>query len=196
MRGLPRLLLNSLGPIAGYAAGSRLAGVLGGMLAATVVSLSLWAWERHAGRPGVLARLSLVLVLIQAGLGFLSHSAFLYFAPRSIVDLLQGLAHYVSCFTRRPLAAILGRELVTLPRSDFDKPPVRRLFVLLTVVWGTYFTLRGAITLVVLVAFSTEAYLLVRALLDAPLVVPLAAASLAYGTQRLRALTAVPDGAS
>jgi hypothetical protein len=182
------LVLNGFGPVGSYYAGSQVGGVLGGIVAAAAVSLSLWAWERRAGRPGLLARLSLALVLIQVTLGLLTHSAFLYFAPKAAADIVEGLAFYGSCFTRWPLATIFGRELLELPRSFCSEPPVRRVFIRITVAWGTYFTLRGAVCLAILAGSTTETYLLVRALIDAPVVLPLVAGSVAYGVRRIRAL--------
>jgi hypothetical protein len=190
LRGAPRLLLNSLAPVAGYYVASRLEGVVAGVIAATAISLALWARERRAGRPGLVARLALGLVLVQATAGLLTQSAFLFFAPKAMADILEGLAHYVSCLTRWPLAAIFARELVTVPRATLGEPCVRRLLVRITLVWGTYFTLRGIVTLSVLALAGTETYLLVRALIDAPVVIPLAVASLAYGSRRIRALSA------
>jgi intracellular septation protein A len=185
---VPRLILNSLAPVGAYWAGSRLGGVLAGVALATAASTALWARERRAGRPGLLARIALAVVLVQAVAGALSNSPFLYFAPKAAVDILQGVACYVSCLTRWPLASIFARELVRLPRTVYDEPPVRRLFVGLTVVWATYFTLRGVVTMVVLATASTDTYLLVRALIDAPVVVPLVAVSLAYGLRQMRQL--------
>jgi hypothetical protein len=184
-RGVPRILLSSLGPLAGFWAGSRLGGLYAGIAFATAVSLAVYWWERRRGRPGLLARLSLAVIVLQVLLGGLGESAFLYFLPRIGVDVAEGLAHYASCLTRRPLAAVFARELVTVPHAVLQRPPARRLFVRITLVWGTYFTGRGLLTLVVLVSAGADAYLLVRALVDAPLVIPLLAASLTVALRRL-----------
>jgi hypothetical protein len=186
--GVPRLVLSSLGPLGAYYAGSRLGGVLLGVLAATAVSLAVWAWERRAGRPGLLARFALALVLVQAAVGGLTASPFLFFAPKAVADIVEGLAYCVSCLTRWPLATIFGRELVQIPASAYGEPRVRRVFVRITLAWGAYFTLRGVVSLAVLAGSSTQTYLLVRALMDVPVVVPLLAGSLAYGVHRLREL--------
>jgi hypothetical protein len=102
--------------------------------------------------------------------------------------LIEGIACYISCFTRLPLAVVLAGELLALPRSALRLPPVRRLFIRLTLVWGTYFTVRGLICLVVILVSPTEVYILVRALLDTPIVIPLVAWSIGYGVTKLKGI--------
>jgi uncharacterized membrane protein len=188
--GVPRLLLSAVGPIAGYFVGEQLAGVAGGIVVATVVSLAVYARERRGGRPGLVARITLAVIVLQALLGALAGSAFMYFLPKVAVDLALGIAHYASCRARRPLASTFARELTTLPDALETEPRSRRLFVSITLVWGTYFMARGLVTLLVLATASTETFLLVRTLIDAPLVIALVAASIAVASRRLRAITA------
>jgi hypothetical protein len=186
--GVPRLLLNSLGPVGAFLVGEHIAGVVGGILGASTVSLVLFAWERRKGRPGLLATMTLGLLFLQVTIGLLASSATLYFLPTVGLDLIEGIACYISCFTRLPLAVVLAGELLALPRSALGLPPVRRLFIRLTLVWGTYFTVRGLVCLVVILVFPTEVYILVRALLDTPIVIPLVAWSIGYGVTKLKGI--------
>lgn len=190
---VPRLLLNSVGPIGGFWLGDTLTGIAGGVLLATVASLGLFGWERRKGRPGRLARLSLAIVLLQVTAGLLAGSAVLYFLPSVSVDLVEGSAFGISCLTRLPLAGVLAAELLPLPPAASHPPALRQLFVRLSLVWGIYFTCRGAISLTVLLTASTHTYLLVRSLLDAPLVLLLAAGSVRYGIRRLGTIPPVAE---
>jgi intracellular septation protein A len=193
---VPRLVLNSAGPLVAFYLGSRAVGTVGGIVAATVTSLVLFGWERRQGRPGMLARLSLAVVVLQATAGLIAGSAALYFLPKVTVDLVQGVAFFLSCLTRRPLAGAIAGEFVTVPQRMLGEPAVRRVFVRLTLLWATYFTVRGLICLAVLVTASTQTFLLVRALIDAPVVIPLLAVSLRYGMRNLSGRLGSPPGDS
>jgi Protein of unknown function (DUF3159) len=190
LRGAPRLVLNSVGPIGAYALASHLTDVLGGVLAASVTSVALFLWERSQGRPGILARLSLAVVLLQVVMGLIGRSPVLYFLPSVGVDLVEGAILLVSCLTRFPLFAAISREILPLPKDFTRDPAGRRLFVGLTFVWACYFLIRGAISLSVLLLAPTSTYLLVRVVLDAPLVIALAALSLRYAMPRIRLILA------
>jgi intracellular septation protein A len=183
--GVPRIVLSSVAPIAGFYVGSRVAGVSGGIAVATLASLAVFVRERRGRRPGLIARVSLAVVVLQAVLGAVAGSAFLYFLPKALVDIAFGAAHFRSCLTRRPLASTLARELTPVPPALASQPHVQRLFVQITLAWGTYFTLRGVVTLTVLAMVSTDTFLLVRTLIDAPTVIPLIAVTLGVALRRL-----------
>lgn len=185
LRGFPRLLLNSLAPIGGFYLGDRLSGLIAGIVTASLASLGLFAWERRKGRPGVLARLSLVVVLLQAVVGLGSHSAFVYFLPSIAVDLAEGTAFCASALSRRPLAWHLAREILPLPQHLINQPDVRSMFSRVTLIWGGYFTLRGLACLSVLSLSDTSTYLVTRVLLDLPVVIPLLGGSLTFVLARL-----------
>jgi hypothetical protein len=106
------------------------------------------------------------------------------------VDLVEGAVLLVSCLTRFPLFAAISGEILPLPRDFTRDPAGRRLFVGLTFIWGCYFLVRGAISLSVLLLAPTSSYLIVRVILDAPLVLTLAALSLRYALPRIRLILA------
>ena len=184
VRGFPRLALNSLAPVCGFYVGDRVSGLVAGIGFASVASLVLFWWERRRGRPGILARLALVGVLLQAVLGLGSQSAFVYFLPRIAVDLAEGVAFCVSALSRRPFAWHLAREVVALPQQVVHQPDVRSLFSRITLVWGAYFILRGLVCFAVLSVSDTSTYLLTRVLVDLPVVLPLLGGSLTLGMRR------------
>lgn len=186
----PRLLLNSVGPIGAYAIADHLTNVVGGVLAASVTSVALFGWERRKGRPGILARLSLAVVLIQVAMGLLGRSAVLYFLPSVGVDLVEGTVLLVSCLTRFPLFAAISGEVMPLPPGFIRGRGAQRLFIRLTVLWGCYFLARGVVSLTTLLTAPTQVYLIVRAGLDAPMVLMLAALSLRYALPRVRRIQA------
>lgn len=184
-RAFPRLLANSLGPVGAFYVGDRLWGVVAGMVLASLASLGLFAWERRRGRPGMLARLSLAVVLLQATLGLGSRSAYAYFLPAVGLDLVEGVAFSLSALSRRPLAWFMAREILSLPPHLVLEPPVRKVFRRITLLWGGYFLGRGLVCFVVLSVAGTHSYLLTRVVLDLPGVLLLLSGSLVYGLGRL-----------
>jgi hypothetical protein len=66
----PRLVRDSLGPILSFYVGFKLVGLLLGITLACIVGIGLYVIETRSGRTGVLARLSLGFVLLQAAVGF------------------------------------------------------------------------------------------------------------------------------
>jgi hypothetical protein len=191
VRGVPRILVNSLGPLAAFAAGREVAGTVGAIVLASAVSLGLFGWERRKGRPGVLAWISLVVLLCGVVMGLVARSAVLYFLPTIAMDVVEGLACFVSCLTRMPLGRVLAGELVTLPSRVFELPEVRRAIVWVTVLWGGYFAARGVLCGWLVFFVGTDAYLVGRAIVDAPVVLPLVAVSAVYTLRRLRAALAL-----
>jgi len=196
LRGVPRILVNSLGPLAAFVVGRALGGVVAAIAAAAAVSLCLFAWERRKGRPGVLAWISLVVLVCGVVLGLVSRSAVLYFLPPIAMDIVEGVACFVSCLTRMPLGRVLAGELVTLPPRLFTLPEIRRPLLGITLVWGGYFTARGLLCGGLVLFVGTDAFLVARALVDAPVVLPLLAVSAVFTVRRLRAVLGgtVPEG--
>lgn len=66
---LPRMLASALGPIATFYVFLRLQGVILAISCATAVGIGLFLYEHRRGRPGMIARVSLALTLLQAGSG-------------------------------------------------------------------------------------------------------------------------------
>ena len=79
-----------------------------GIAAATLVSFALYAYERRAGRDGLLVRLSLAFVLVQAVVGLVSGSTVVYLATPVLANAIWAAAFLVSAAVRRPLAGALA----------------------------------------------------------------------------------------
>ncbi|GIJ48801.1 hypothetical protein Val02_56870 [Virgisporangium aliadipatigenens] len=193
--GVPRILLNGLGPPMAFLAGRALGGLVGGIAAAASLSLGLFLWERRKSRPGLLAWISLGELTLSVVIGIVFHSAALFFLPAVLMDLVQGLSCYASCATRRPLGRVLASEMVVLPDAVYELPRVRRLTLWLTVVWGTYFTARAVVCLWALALWHTDGFLAVRVAVDAPVVLPLLAGSIVVMVRRLREIVGEEVGA-
>jgi intracellular septation protein A len=183
----PRVVLSGFGPLAAFYVGWKLAGLLVGIAAAAGFGLFMYRHERRAGRPAMIVRVALGLVVIRTGVGLITHSTNLYLGQEIIIDTILGSVVLGSLQMRRPLAAMFAREVYPFPDEIRDSASFRRIFVVITVVWGAYFLVRACVRLVALLALSTDGYLLVAALSDAPFLLALLGWSVVYSTRRFRA---------
>src|SRR5436190_18281650 len=77
-RSAPRLVRDALGPLACFFIGWKLVGVGFGIALATTFGLVMYRHERRSGRPAIVVRVALGLVLIRAVVGLVSGSARVY----------------------------------------------------------------------------------------------------------------------
>jgi hypothetical protein len=91
-RGLPGFLREGFLPLAAFYAGWRLSGTVVGIAAATGASLALYAYERRAGRDGLLVRLALAFVVVQAAAGLVTGSATVYLAAPVVANAVWAAA--------------------------------------------------------------------------------------------------------
>src|SRR5437660_1281871 len=92
----PRFARDAFGPMLLFYAGWKLSGLLLGIALSTIGSLAAFRWERNHDRPGLMARMGLVLVLIQAVIGLVSNSAIVYLAQPVLITGVYGLAFVTS----------------------------------------------------------------------------------------------------
>jgi intracellular septation protein A len=182
----PRFLRDVLGPLLAFYAGWKTTDlVVVGVAAATAVALTLYAYERRHGRPGMVARIALGIVFIRAGVGIATGSAKLYLGQDVIIDSLLASAWLGSLFTRRSLADLFVREIYPLPPEVRESETYRTTFRRVSLVWGLYFAARAAIRLAVVLLFSVDAYVAVAVATEVPLVL-LLAWSVLYSLRRFR----------
>src|SRR6476619_6367573 len=88
----PRFARDAFGPMLLFYAGWKLSGLLVGIALSTVGSLAAYRWERSHDRPGLMARMGLGLVLLQAVIGLISNSAIVYLAQPVLINGAYGAA--------------------------------------------------------------------------------------------------------
>lgn len=182
----PRFLRDAFGPTVIFYLGWKLHGLVAGIAAASVWTLTVYLWERRHGRPGVAARIGLAIALVQAVAGLASRSPVGYFAPPIVVNTIYGLAFLVSVAIGRPLAWVFARELYPGTIDEAARPALRRVFARISVVWGVYMLFRSAVRIVVLMHFSIDVYVAVNVLTATPMTIGLMAWSFWYGLRALR----------
>src|SRR5690349_17404032 len=92
----PRFARDAFGPLVAFVVGWKLFGLVAGIVLSTVVSLVAWRWERRNERPGVMARVALGMVLIQALVGIIANDARVFLAQPVLLNAIYGIAFLVS----------------------------------------------------------------------------------------------------
>lgn len=182
----PRLVRDAFGPLAVFFAGWKLIGLAAGIALAAAFSAAVFVHERRAGRPAMIVRIALVLVAIRATVGLSSGSARTYLAQEIGIDVLLGCAVAVSLRTRRPFTSWFTEEVFPVPDEIRGSAPWMHAMRLTTLVWCVYFFVRALVRAVALLTLSTDGYVLVAALVDAPFLVGLLAWSVYYTTRAFR----------
>jgi intracellular septation protein A len=183
----PRLVRDAFGPLAVFFLGWKLVGLTAGIGAALVFGMAVFAHERRRGRPAVVVRIALVVVATRALVGLSSGSATVYLAQEIAIDTLLGAVVLGSLAAERPFAAWFTEEIQPIPPELQAAETFRRTMRTITLVWGAYFLARALVRLSALLTLSTDQYVVVSALSDAPFLVALLAWSVYYSARSLRA---------
>jgi intracellular septation protein A len=163
----PRLLRDILGPTLSFYAGWKLTGnILPGVALGTTFSLAAYRYERRHGRPGMVARLVLAFVIVQAVVGLVTGSAEAYLVQPAILGTLNGTAWLVSVAMRKPLAAAFAGEIFPFDEETRGSDAYRATFSHISLVFGVFFIGFAALQLAVLLTIGVDAFVAVR-LLDA-----------------------------
>jgi hypothetical protein len=182
----PRLVRDAFGPLACFFAGWKLIDLTAGIAIAAAFGLAVYVNERRAGRPAMIVRIALVLVAIRASVGLSSGSARTYLAQEVGIDVLLGSVVLLSLRGSRPFTSWFTEEVFPVPAAVSDSQPWRHAMRFTSVIWCVYFYTRALVRLTALLTLSTNAYVLVAALSDAPFLIALLGWSVYYTTRSFR----------
>jgi hypothetical protein len=185
-RSAPRIVRDALGPLASFFVGWKLFGLVVGIFCATAFALVMYRRERRHGRPAMVVRVALGLVLLRAVVGLVTGDAKAYLGQDVAIDAVLGLAVLGSVVVGRPLGELFAREVYPFPEPVRASDTYRHTFRSITLAWGAYFLARCSVRLVALILLSVDGYLLVAALSGAPLIISMLAWSIVYTTRRFR----------
>jgi intracellular septation protein A len=180
----PRFARDAFGPVVVFYLGWKLVDLRTGILAATVLAVIAYLWERRRDRSGVTAAIGLCIALVQAAAGLATGSTTGYFAPGLIVNGAYGLAFLGSVLIGRPLAGVFARETYPFSPEMVASLTFRRVFSQISLVWATYLLLRTGIRMIALLRTSVELFLVINVLTGIPLTVGIMAWSIWYGHRR------------
>jgi len=193
-RGLPAFLSEGFLPLAAFYAGWRLSGTAAGIAAATLVALLLYAFERRAGRDGLLVRLTLLFVAVQSAVGLLTASAAVYLATPVVAGAVWGVAFLASAAAGRPLAGALACAWYPFGPEFRRTKQFKRVYGFESVVWGLYLLGRSGVRLLALVHGGVGSLVLVTSLTGTPVMLGLIAWSIWYALRKLS--DEAPDAAA
>jgi intracellular septation protein A len=182
----PRFVRDAFGPVAVFYIGWKLVGLSTGIVAATLVTVAAYLWERRRARTGLVAAMGLAIALVQALVGFLAGSAKWYFAPPVIVNFAYGITFLVSVLMGRPLAGVFASETYPFPPQVKASVTFRRVFSRVSLAWAAYLLARSALRLVALTRVSVEGFILVNIVTGIPFTALLMAWSIWYGVRGFR----------
>ena len=167
-------------PLGAFYLGLHFQGLAAGIGASTLTSALLYIYERRAGREGLLVRLSLGFVLVQAAVGLAANSATVYLAQPVLIAAAWGLAFLVSIALGRPLAGTLACAWYPFPEFFRKSSEFKRVYRNVSLVWAAYFIGRSALRLAILLDGSIGSFLAVSIVTGAPVMVLLFAWSVRY----------------
>src|SRR5262245_22958505 len=170
---LPRFARDAFGPALVFYVAWQALGLTAGIIIASLTSILLWWLNHRRGVQGILPRISIAVVFIQAAVGLISGSAEWYLVQPAIVGCLVGIGFMVSAVVGRPVGALIAADLYTVPASVRETPEFRHAFRLVTLVWAAYLGGRAAMRIAVLFAFYVEVFLIFTAVSGAPVMVAL-----------------------
>ncbi len=182
----PRFARDAFGPVLTFYVVWKLLGIVPGILAATVVSLVAVRYEQRRERSGVIVKIALALVLIQATVGIVTRSAEIYLIQPVIVSALYGLAFLVSPLLGKPLTAVFANELYPFPVEVRESETFRRVFSRLSYAWGGYQLVRSAVKAAALIGLGVDTYVVVNLLTGAPMIAGMMSWSIWYGVRGFR----------
>ena len=182
----PRLARDAFGPLVLFYVVWRLFGLYPGIVAATAAALGAMWWERRSERAGLMAKIALAIVLLQATVGLVTGSERLYLAQPVIISGAYGLAFLVSVAIRRPLAGVFAEETYPFPDFVRTSDTYRSAFSRISLVWGGYLIGRSALRLATLSGSTVEAFIVVNLVTGVPLTAALLGWSIWYGVRSFR----------
>lgn len=182
----PRFARDAFGPMLVFYVGFKLSGLLLGIVASTIASFAAYRWERNHHRPGLMARIGLGFVLIQAAIGLASDSTIVYLAQPVLVNGAYGLAFVGSAIIGRPLAGVFATETYPFPEEVRCSDTFKRAFTRVSLAWGAYLILRSAVRMSALSQGDVDAFILVNLVTGVPLTALLMGWSVWYAVRFFR----------
>jgi intracellular septation protein A len=177
----PRFARDAFGPLLAFYVGLKFAGLVVGIAAATVCAVAAWQWERRQERSGLMARISVVIVVAQAIVGLIANDAKVYLAQPVLINAVYGIAFVVSAYVGRPLAGAFAGEMYPFPPEVRASDTFRSVFGRVSLAWGALLILRAAVRIATLSTWSVDAFVVVSFITGVPLTAALISWSVWYG---------------
>ncbi|MEY2468795.1 MAG: hypothetical protein QOF21_1493 [Actinomycetota bacterium] len=177
----PRFARDAFGPLLAFYIALKLGGLIIGIVAATVCAVAAWQWERRQERSGLMARISVVLVVAQAIIGLVANDTKVYLAQPVLINAVYGVAFVVSAYIGRPLAGAFAGEMYPFPPEVRASDTFRRVFGRVSLAWGALLIVRAVVRIATLSTWSVDMFVVVSFATGLPLTAALISWSVWYG---------------
>jgi uncharacterized membrane protein len=164
-------------------------GLVLGIVLGAATGVGLYLLEIRSGRTGILARLSLGFVILQAAVGLVSRSVTIYFVQPVLIDIALAAVFIGSVVISRPIVGATAKDTFPFPPQVAESKTYMRVFGRLSLLWGFYFLLRAGIRMLAVRTGKVETILIVNTVTDIPFVAGLIALSAWYGVHGFRRST-------
>ena len=182
----PRFARDAFGPMLVFYAGYKVSGLLLGIVLSTIASFVAYRWERAHDRPGLMARIGLGLVLLQAVVGIVSDSTVAYLAQPVLITGAYGIAFVGSAIMGRPLAGTFATEMYPFPDEVKASDTFKRAFSRVSLAWGAYLILRSVVRMASLSGGNVDSFIAVNLITGVPLTALLMGWSVWYAVRFFR----------
>jgi intracellular septation protein A len=182
----PRFARDAFGPMLVFYAGWKVSGLLVGIVASTIASFVAYRWERTHDRPGLMARIGLGLVLLQAAVGIVSDSTVAYLAQPVLITGVYGLAFLASALIGRPLAGTFATEMYPFPDEVKSSDTFKKAFSRISLAWGAYLVVRSVARMATLTRGDVDAFIVMNLVTGVPLTALLMGWSVWYAVRYFR----------
>jgi len=181
----PRMIVNGSAPVLSFYVAWKLSGLVAGIVVSTIVGVASYVHERRNDRPGMIARLALLFVLVKGVVGLLSGDAKVYLAQPLILNGLLGLVFLISTLRGKPFAGQFAEEFFPFPPEVKESDTFRHAFSRVSLVWAVYLLARSILQGFML-QYSVDTFVVVNVITNAPIMCGLMAWSVWYITHRFR----------
>jgi hypothetical protein len=172
-RGLPQFAVEGFVPVLVFYGLWRSAGLGAAVVASTVLSLAIAAWQVRHGRQGGLAVVTALFVVVQALVALAAHSATVYLAQPVVLSAVWGLVYIGSVVVDRPLVGVFASAWYPFPPWFQASAPYRREFGLQSLVWAAYCLGRAALRLYVLLHSGVGGFVVISFVTGTPVLAAL-----------------------
>ena len=171
--GLPGILREGFLPLAAFFVGWKVSGVGLGVAASTCASVAIYLHERRAGREGLPVRIALASVAVETTVGLVSRSTTAYLGTGVLENALWAVAFLGSAILHRPLAGVFAWTMYPFPEGFRETREFKRVFGVVSVVWGLYLLARSALQVAILLQGTVGGFLVVAFVTGKPIMLGL-----------------------
>jgi len=160
---VPLVLEAVVGPLALFYLTLMLAGFRGALIAA--LSWSYLAFGRRLikrERISMLLLLGTLLITLRTVIAFVTGSAFVYFAQPTAGTVAISLVLFGSAIIGRPFTQRFAHDFCPIDPAILRRPPVKRFFIRISVMWATVLMLNAGLVFWLLVSSSLGSFVLER----------------------------------